>query len=63
MARLVRRHSDRFLLGSDTWISERWFGYDTIFREYPGWLVQLPQEQARVAPVRSARTELRSVQQ
>jgi hypothetical protein len=35
---LFERYSDRFLLGSDTWINERWFGYDTIFKEYRGWL-------------------------
>ncbi len=29
---LFARYSDRFLLGSDTWINERWFGYDTISR-------------------------------
>jgi hypothetical protein len=45
--RLFERYSDRFLLGSDTWINERWFGYDTIFKEYRGWLAQLPPEQAR----------------
>ena len=44
---LFARHSDRFLLGSDTWINERWFGYDTIMQTYRGWLAQLPQEQAR----------------
>jgi hypothetical protein len=44
---LFERYSDRFLLGSDTWINERWFGYDTIFKEYRGWLAQLPLEQAR----------------
>ncbi len=44
---LFERYSDRFLLGSDTWINERWFGYDTIFKEYRGWLAQLPAEQAR----------------
>jgi hypothetical protein len=44
---LFERHSDRFLLGSDTWINERWFGYDTIFKGYRGWLAQLPPEQAR----------------
>ena len=47
---LFARHSDRFLLGSDTWINERWFGYDNIMNEYRGWLAQLPREQAlRVA--------------
>jgi hypothetical protein len=44
---LFARHSDRFLLGSDTWINERWFGYDTIMQTYRGWLAQLPEEQAR----------------
>jgi Amidohydrolase len=44
---LFARHADRFLLGSDTWINQRWFGYDTIFKEYRGWLAQLPAEQAQ----------------
>jgi Amidohydrolase len=44
---LFARHSDRFLVGSDTWINERWFGYDTIMQTYRGWLAQLPEAQAR----------------
>lgn len=44
---LFARHSDRFMLGSDTWINERWFGYDTIYKEYRAWLAQLPADQAR----------------
>jgi hypothetical protein len=44
---LFARYSDRFLLGSDTWINERWFAYDGIMREYRGWLAQMPAEQAR----------------
>lgn len=44
---LFARYSDRFLLGSDTWINERWFAYDGIMREYRGWLAQLPREQAQ----------------
>jgi hypothetical protein len=44
---LFARHSDRFLLGSDTWINERWFGYDIIMKTYRGWLAQLPDDQAR----------------
>lgn len=44
---LFAKHSDRFLIGSDTWINERWFAYDTIFRDYRAWLAQLPQDQAR----------------
>lgn len=44
---LFAKYSDRFLLDSDTWINERWFGYDNIMREYRGWLAQLPLDQAR----------------
>ncbi|MCC6947527.1 MAG: amidohydrolase [Bradyrhizobiaceae bacterium] len=44
---LFARYSDRFLLGSDTWINERWFQYDNIIGEYRGWLAQLPADQAR----------------
>lgn len=43
---LFARHSDRFLIGSDTWINERWFGYDTIMKGYRAWLGELPREQA-----------------
>jgi Amidohydrolase len=44
---LFARHSNRFLLGSDTWINERWFDYDTIMQTYRGWLPQIPEEQAK----------------
>jgi hypothetical protein len=44
---LFTAHSDRFLIGSDTWINERWFAYDTIFRDYRAWLAQLPPDQAK----------------
>ena len=44
---LFARYSDRFLLGSDTWINERWASYDDILREYRGWLAQLPPLQAQ----------------
>ena len=44
---LFARHSGRFLLGSDTWINERWFAYDGIMKTYREWLAQLPPEQAR----------------
>jgi Amidohydrolase len=44
---LFAHHSDRFLLGSDTWINERWFAYDTIIKGYRDWLAQLPEEQAK----------------
>jgi hypothetical protein len=44
---LLGRYSDRFLLGSDTWINERWASYDDIMSEYRGWLKQLPPAQAQ----------------
>jgi hypothetical protein len=44
---LFTAHSDRFLIGSDTWINERWFQYDNLMREYRAWLAQLPEDQAR----------------
>jgi hypothetical protein len=44
---LLERYSDRFLLGSDTWINERWFAYDGIIKGYRDWLAQLPAEQAK----------------
>ena len=44
---LLTSHSERFLIGSDTWINERWFGYDTIMQNYRAWLAQLPAAEAR----------------
>ena len=44
---LFQRHSDRFLIGSDTWIDERWFAYDDIIKGYRDWLAQLPDDQAK----------------
>jgi hypothetical protein len=43
---VLTRNSDRFLIGSDTWINERWFAYDTILRAYRVWLAQLKRETA-----------------
>jgi hypothetical protein len=39
---LFERYPDRFLLGSDTWVSERWAAYGEIMAGYRGWLAQLP---------------------
>ena len=53
---LFARHSDRFLIGSDTWINERWASYDTLFNNYRAWLAQLPRDQAdRIANGNAAR--------
>ncbi len=39
---LFMRYPDRFLLGSDTWINERWASYGDIMANYRHWLAQLP---------------------
>ena len=41
---LFERYPDRFLLGSDTWVSERWANYGSIIAGYRRWLAQLPPE-------------------
>jgi Amidohydrolase len=41
---LFERHPDRFLLGSDTWVPERWASYGDIMAGYRAWLDQLPPE-------------------
>jgi hypothetical protein len=47
---LFGRHPKRFLIGSDTWVVQRWQSYPQIMAEYRGWLGQLPREVAeRVA--------------
>jgi hypothetical protein len=44
---LFERYPDRFLLGSDTWVPERWTSYGEIMAGYRGWLAQLPPTVAR----------------
>jgi len=51
---LFAAHSQRFLLGSDTWITERWFSYDNIMKNYRNWLAQLPRDQADNIAFRNA---------
>lgn len=43
---LFTKFPDRFLLGSDTWISERWASYGDIMAGYRVWLAQLPPDVA-----------------
>lgn len=44
---LFERYPDRFLLGSDTWVPERWASYGEIMAGYRGWLAQLPPTAAK----------------
>ncbi|XIA62970.1 amidohydrolase family protein [Bradyrhizobium sp. TZ2] len=39
---LFERYPDRFLIGSDTWINQRWESYGEIMAGYRAWLAQLP---------------------
>jgi hypothetical protein len=39
---LFERFPDRFLLGSDTWVPERWASYGDTMAGYRAWLNQLP---------------------
>jgi hypothetical protein len=39
---LFLAHPDRFVVGSDTWINERWARYGEIMAYYRSWLAQLP---------------------
>lgn len=45
--RLFETYPSRFLIGSDTWINERWASYGQIIASYRQWLAQLPQPVAK----------------
>jgi hypothetical protein len=51
---LFTRHPDRFLLGSDTWINERWASYSELMQGYRAWLAQLPRPVAEKIAYRNA---------
>jgi hypothetical protein len=44
---LLLKYPTRFLLGSDTWINQRWQYYDDTMKGYRAWLGDLPPEVAR----------------
>ncbi len=44
---LLLKYPDRFLIGSDTWVNQRWLYYDELMRGYRRWLGELPQDVAR----------------
>ena len=44
---LFEKYPDRFLLGSDTWVPERWSSYGDTMEGYRAWLAQLSPEIAR----------------
>jgi len=44
---LLLKYPDRFLIGSDTWIDQRWESYDQTMQGYRRWLGALPPDVAR----------------
>ncbi|MFT3954064.1 MAG: amidohydrolase family protein [Piscinibacter sp.] len=44
---LLNAHSERFLVGSDTWINARWAGYESLMDDARRWLADLPEPAAR----------------
>jgi Amidohydrolase len=53
---LFRTYPDRFLIGSDTWINERWQSYATLIAGYRHWLDQLPRDVAERIAYKNAET-------
>jgi hypothetical protein len=44
---LLLKYPTRFMIGSDTWVNQRWLYYDELMRGYRSWLGELPAEVAR----------------
>jgi len=44
---LILKYPDRIMIGSDTWINQRWLYYDELMKAYRLWLGGLPPEVAR----------------
>jgi hypothetical protein len=44
---LLLKYPGRFMIGSDTWVNERWDQYDGLMKGYRTWLGELPAEVAR----------------
>jgi predicted TIM-barrel fold metal-dependent hydrolase len=44
---LMTAHSDRFVVGSDTWVNARWSQYEALIEEARRWLADLPPDAAQ----------------
>ena len=44
---LILKYPERFMIGSDTWVNQRWSAYDEIMRGYRTWLGDLPPDVAK----------------
>ncbi|WP_431289390.1 amidohydrolase family protein [Roseateles chitinivorans] len=53
---LILKYPDRFLVGSDTWVNQRWQHYEATMQGYRVWLGELPPDIARKIAWGSAAT-------
>ena len=44
---LLLKHPTRFMIGSDTWVNQRWQYYEELMKGYRVWLGDLPPDAAR----------------
>jgi len=44
---LLLKYPSRFMIGSDTWVNQRWQYYDELMKGYRAWLGELPADVAR----------------
>lgn len=44
---LILKYPDRFLVGSDTWVNQRWQHYEATMKGYRTWLGDLPADASR----------------
>ena len=44
---LLLKYPTRFLIGSDTWVNQRWLYYDDLMQGYRAWLGDMPLDVAR----------------
>jgi predicted TIM-barrel fold metal-dependent hydrolase len=51
---LLRRHKDRFMVGSDTWVNGQWAQYDRLIERNRQWLGRLPRAIAETIAFRNA---------
>ena len=51
---LLLRHSDRFMVGSDTWVNSQWDRYDELIDSNREWLAMLPRDAAEAIAFRNA---------
>ncbi len=51
---LLLKHSDRFMVGSDTWVNSQWDRYDELIASNRAWLAMLPRGAAEAIAFRNA---------